>query len=59
MPTERELRQAIRQGAREGKVACRFLLNLAARTKTSPRRIGQLCDKMHLRIRHCQLGCFD
>jgi len=52
------LRQTIQKEAVDGRVSCRFLLNLADRTGTSPKRIGQLCNEMNLRIIHCQLGCF-
>ena len=56
--TDEELRQAIRQKARDGKVACKVLLALAAETDTPPRRIGQLCNEMKIKITACQLGCF-
>jgi len=56
--TDEELRRAIRGKAVDGKVACKAMLALAARTNTPPKRIGSLCDEMKIRIRACQLGCF-
>jgi len=56
--TEKELRQAILDEAADGRVACKALLELARRTATTPAKIGKLCDKMNVRIRGCQLGCF-
>ena len=55
---EQEIRDAIRQAAADGKVACKALLDLAAQTGAPPGEIGRLCDEMGLRIRTCQLGCF-
>jgi len=58
MATDEELREAIRRAARDGRVACKALLELAARSGESPARIGRLCDEMEIRISQCQLGCF-
>ena len=58
MSKEQQLRAAIRGLAPAGRAPCRRLLALADRTGTPPRRIGQLCDEMKVRIAACQLGCF-
>ena len=58
MSDDEGLRRAIQEAAKDGKVPCKFLLDLAARTATPPARIGQLCNEMDVRIRSCQLGCF-
>jgi hypothetical protein len=34
------------------------MLALALLTATPPAKIGRLCDKLNIRIRGCQLGCF-
>ena len=52
------LRQEIRRFARDGKAACRALLELADRTGTPPAQIGRLCNEMNVKIHACQLGCF-
>ncbi|MDY6914221.1 MAG: hypothetical protein SVT52_07190 [Planctomycetota bacterium] len=56
--TERQIRQSIQQAARDGKVACKVLLELAERMETPPKQIGQFCNEMNIRIAGCQLGCF-
>jgi len=56
--TEKELRQEILRQATEGRVSCRPMLELARRTATPTGKIGRLCDKLNIRIRGCQLGCF-
>ena len=58
MGEQEEIRRSIRQAARNGKVACKFLLDLAQRTESPPREVGRLCDEMGLHISGCQLGCF-
>lgn len=58
MTDDEEIRQSIERAAADGRVACGLLLELAERTSTPPRRIGQLCDEMGIRISNCQLGCF-
>ena len=56
--TERQIRQSIQQAARDGRVACKLLLELAERMESPPKRIGQFCNEMGIRISGCQLGCF-
>ena len=58
MATEQEIREAIGLAAKDGKVACKALLDLAAQTAVPPKEIGRLCDEMGIRIHGCQLGCF-
>jgi len=58
MATEQQIRAAIRRAAKDGKVACKVLLELAARTAVAPKEIGRLCDEMEIHISGCQLGCF-
>ena len=58
METEEDIRQLIGAAARDGRVACKFLLDLAARTDTPAGRIGEMCDEMGIRVSGCQLGCF-
>jgi len=56
--TERQLREQIERLTVEGRASCKALLELAARTGSSPHEIGRLCDEMKIRISNCQLGCF-
>jgi hypothetical protein len=58
MTDEDQIRQSIEHAVAHGRVACELLLELAERTATPPKRIGQLCDEMDIRISNCQLGCF-
>ena len=58
MSAEQQVRRAMERAAKQGKLNCRQLLDLAERTGTPPRQIGRLCDEMNIRISNCQLGCF-
>jgi len=58
MTAEQQIRQLIQQAAEDGRVPCKFLLDLARRTGSAPKDIGRLCNEMDIRIRACQLGCF-
>ena len=58
MAAEQHIRQSIQRAARDGKVACKLLLDLAERTGTPAKEIGALCNQMGIRISRCQLGCF-
>jgi len=58
MGSDREIRQLIRRAAKDTRIPCKKLLELAARSGTPPKRIGRLCDELGIRISNCQLGCF-
>ncbi len=57
METEEDIRRLINEAATDGRVACKFLLDLAARTDTPAGRIGEICNEMDIRVSDCQLGC--
>jgi len=57
--TRQEIRESITQASKDGKVACKTLLDLAERTGTAPREVGRVCNEMDIRICGCQLGCFQ
>lgn len=44
--------------AREGKVACAALLQLAVQLEVAPLVLGKLAGELGLKIAGCQLGCF-
>ncbi len=58
MTDDNQLRESIRALARDGKVPCKRLFELAAEAGASIGLIGRLCDEMDLRVAACQLGCF-
>jgi hypothetical protein len=56
--SDEQLRVIIAKAARKGNISCRWLLGTAKRLGVRPVRLGRLCDRMNIRIRACQLGCF-
>ena len=58
MEAKQDIKQKILEVAKDGRAACKVLLELADKTGTSPREIGRLCSEMDIHIAACQLGCF-
>ena len=56
--TDKELLEAIRGRIRDGRLDCRYALELAEELEVPPARIGRICDEENIRIANCQLGCF-
>lgn len=42
-----------------GWIACATAFEAAARLGITPRQLGPLLDELDIRIRACQLGCFE
>ena len=42
-----------------GWIACATAFETAARLGITPRQLGPLLDELDIRIRACQLGCFE
>jgi len=56
--TDKELLEAIQSRVREGRLDCKYALELAEELEVPPARIGRICDQENIRIANCQLGCF-
>jgi hypothetical protein len=56
--TDKELLEAILGRVRDGRLECKYALELAEELEISPVRIGRICDEENIRIINCQLGCF-
>jgi len=55
--TERVL-EAVRQAAPDGRLTCAQARQLAARLGVRPRVIGTACNKLKVKLKGCELGCF-
>jgi len=53
-----ELEQRMMAAARDGKISCAMAFRIAKETNVSIKRVGKLADKLKIKIRTCQLGCF-
>ncbi len=56
--TPEELRETIQSQAVDGRVSCKAMLDLAEKTETPSREIGEICNELDIKVSACQLGCF-
>ncbi len=56
-----EQKEKIRETAAEhgGKLPCAVALALSRELGASLKEIGEFCNKENIRIKNCQLGCFQ
>ncbi len=55
---EEELVTKIKEAAKEGRIPCVLAQKIAADNKVSTKEVGELLDKLKIKITQCQLGCF-
>ncbi|MBW1713310.1 MAG: hypothetical protein JRJ59_09215 [Deltaproteobacteria bacterium] len=53
-----ELKEALLSGLKEGRVPCAECWAIAARLNLTKMAVARACDKLGLKIGHCQLGVF-
>lgn len=51
--------ETIKDKAREGKLPCAMCFKIAEDFGISKKKIGQVLNEISVRIRQCQLGCFE
>jgi hypothetical protein len=42
----------------DGKLPCAVAFGIAKKLKVSPRQVGDTANKLNIKIKNCQLGCF-
>ncbi|MDI6870159.1 MAG: hypothetical protein QME79_02160 [Bacillota bacterium] len=57
-PPVREIETAVRERAKDGRLACREAFALADELGVAPGRIGEAANAIGVKICGCQLGCF-
>jgi hypothetical protein len=55
---EEEISVKIREAAKDGKIACALAMKIAAENKISNKEMGELLNRLKIKVAHCQLGCF-
>ncbi|MFP4026304.1 MAG: hypothetical protein ACLFWL_00745 [Candidatus Brocadiia bacterium] len=58
MTEEKQIEEAVREAAQDGRIACRNALDIADRLDVEGRLVGKTIDSMGIKIVRCQLGCF-
>ncbi len=53
-----ELEKKIQASLVNGKLPCATAFQIAKELKVSTKEVGDTCNKLSIKIRSCQLGCF-
>jgi len=53
-----ELDKRIQESLVEGKLPCPSAFKIAKEFQVTPREVGEACNRMQIKVRSCQLGCF-
>ncbi len=55
---EEEIAAKLKEAAKDGKISCALAQKIAIENKISMKQVGNLLNKMKIKIAQCQLGCF-
>ncbi len=55
---EEEITAKIKEAAKNGKIACAQAMKIAAENKISNKEMGEILNRLKIKIAQCQLGCF-
>ena len=53
-----ELNKKIQDSLVEGKLPCAVAFKIARELKVAPKEVGEACNRLKIKVRSCQLGCF-
>jgi hypothetical protein len=53
-----ELDKKIQESLTEGKLPCAKGFQIAKEMKVTPKEVGEACNRLKIKVRSCQLGCF-
>ena len=55
---EEEISVKIQEAAKNGKIACAQAMKIAAENNISNKEMGEILNRLKIKIAQCQLGCF-
>lgn len=55
---EEEIAAKLKEAAQEGKISCGLAQKISVENKVSMKQVGDLLNKLKIKITQCQLGCF-
>ena len=55
---EEEIGAKIREFAKDGKIPCALAMKIASENKISNKEMGELLNRIKIKVSQCQLGCF-
>jgi len=56
--SEKMLEEKIRASLVNGKLPCAVAFKIAEELKVNPRKVGDMANRLKIKIASCQLGCF-
>lgn len=59
MVDQKRLEEAILEKSKGGKLPCAVCFKIAEDFGVSKKEIGEILNKMKIKISQCQLGCFE
>jgi hypothetical protein len=54
----RTLEEELQASLVSGKLPCAEAFRIAKKLKVAPRQVGDMANKLNIKISSCQLGCF-
>jgi len=55
---ERILEEELKASLVNGRLPCAVAFKISRKLKVSPRKVGDMANKLNVKISNCQLGCF-
>ena len=55
---DRTLEEEIQASLVNGRLPCAVAFKIARKCKVSPKQVGDMANKLNIKIVSCQLGCF-
>ena len=56
--TERRLEEELKASLVNGRLPCAAAFGISHKLKVSPKEVGDMADRLNVKISSCQLGCF-
>lgn len=53
-----EIEKKIQAALVDGKLPCPAAFKIAKEMQVTPKEIGEACNRLKIKVRSCQLGCF-
>ncbi len=55
---EEEIAALLKEASKDGKIPCAVAQKIAVENKIPMKQVGEMLNKMKIKIHACQLGCF-
>ena len=56
--TQKNLEGELRASLVDGKLPCAVAFKIGRKLKVNPKKVGEMANKLNIKISNCQLGCF-